>query len=159
MICNCVKIFICVSFQTDKLKIMNLFIFENILLAQEFNWQSVYGPSSSLFPCEKIRMVVLYSYILRLGLRPYKMCYHMLKDKSTRFQILKVTKRQLTITAYSFQILLYKTLKSKNRNNHKFILHESVISNKDTMKVKINYFKPKRLSKSVVPSRFFFFNL
>jgi hypothetical protein len=155
MICNCVKNFACLFFQTDKLKIMNLFISENVLLVQKFNWQSVHCPNFSLFFCEKIRMVVLYLYILRLGCRSDKMCYHILKDKSIQFQILKVAKRQLIITAYSFQILLYKTINSKNRNNHKLILHESVVSRGDTMKVRVNYSKLKRHLKSVVPSRFF----
>lgn len=98
-------------------------------------------------------MVVLYSYILRLGCRPDEMCYHAFKDKSTQFQILKIAKRQLIISAYSFRISFYKTIKPKNWNNHKFILHESVIFYKDTMKVRMNSFKPRRLLKSVVSSR------
>ena len=134
---------------------MNLFISENIPSVQVFNWQLVYGPSFSLFPCEKIRMVVLYSYISRLGFRPDEMCYHVFKDKSTRFQTLKIAKRQLIIIAYSFRISFYKIIKSKNRNNHKFILHESVMFYKDTTKVRMNSSKPKRLLKSVVSSRFF----
>ena len=152
---NCVKIFICLLSRTDKLKIMNLFIPENVLLVQVLNWQLVYSPNFSLFPCEKIRMVVLYSDILRLDFRPDEMRYPLFKNKPTQFQILKAAKRQLRIIAYSFQISLYKIIKSKNRNNHKFILHESVVSYKDTMKVRMNYSKPKRHLKNMVPSRFF----
>jgi hypothetical protein len=45
----CVIFYTCFVFQTDKLKIMNLFISENISTFQKFNWQSVYCPNSSLF--------------------------------------------------------------------------------------------------------------
>jgi hypothetical protein len=87
------------------------------------------------------------------------MCYHTYKDNSILFQILKVAKRQLIITAYSFQASFSETINSKNRNNHKFILHESAIFNRDTMKVRkhnINYnVKLAGHLKSVVPSRFF----
>ena len=155
MIFECIYFHTCLVFQTDKLKLMNLLVSENISSIQRPNWQSVYGPSSSLFLCEKIRMVVLYRYILRLGWRSDKMCYHIYKDKSTQFQILKVAKRQLIFNAYSFQMLFQKIIKPKDRNNYKFILHENAMFYRDTMKIRRNNAKSVRHLKSVVPSRFF----
>ena len=148
--------YICLMLQTNKLKLMNLSVSENVLLIQELKWQSVYGPNSSLFLCDKIGMIVLYKYILWLDCWSDKMCYHIYKDKPTQFQILKVAKRQLIFNAYSFQMLFQKIIKPKHRNNNKYIMHENAIFFRDTMKIRfLNTFKSKRYLKSVVSSRFF----
>ena len=152
---ECINSYICLFLQTDKLKLMNLSVSENVLLIQKLNWQSVYGLNSSLFLYDKIGIIVLYIYILWLGLGPDKMCYHIYKDKPTQFQILKVAKRQLTFNAYSFQMLFQKSIKPKHRNNNKYIMHENAIFFRDTMKIRLNIPKSKRYLKSVVPSRFF----
>jgi hypothetical protein len=80
---------------------------------------------------------------LRPGFRFDKMRYHICRDKPIQFQILKVAKRQLILFADSFYIFLNKTINSKDRNNHKFILHENVISNRDTMKIRVSHAKLK----------------
>jgi hypothetical protein len=80
---------------------MNLSVFDKIILYQNLNWWSVCGPSFCFFPCEKIKMVVLCRYILRLVPGSKKMSYHIYRDNSTQTQILSFAKRQLIITAYS----------------------------------------------------------
>jgi group II intron reverse transcriptase/maturase len=155
MILECISLSTRFILQTDKLKLMNLSISENGLLTQKFNWQSVYGLNSSLFFLQKIRMIVIYTYISRLGWRSDEMCCHMYKDKSIQFQILKVAKRQLTFNAYSFQMLFQNTIKLKDRNNNKYITCKNVLSYRDTAKIRENNLKPKEHLKSVVTSRFF----
>ena len=56
---ECINFYICLILQTDKLKLMNLSVSENVLLIQKFNWQSVYGLNSSLFLYDKIGVIVL----------------------------------------------------------------------------------------------------
>ena len=73
------------------------------------------------------------------------MSYHIYRDNSTQIQILNIAKRQLIITAISFQMSFRETINSKDRNNHKFILHENVIFNRDTMKIKRYIFYSMRL--------------
>lgn len=85
MIFECIIFYTCLILQTDELKLMNLTVSENVLFLQKLNWQSVHDPSSSLFLYDKIRIIVLYMYILWLGLRPFKMSYHIYKDKSIQF--------------------------------------------------------------------------
>lgn len=153
MIFNCVIIYTCLVFETDKLKLMNLSVSDKINMYQTLNCQSVYGPSFCFFLREKIRTIVLYKYILRLGCRPEKMSYHIYRDNSIQIQILNVVKRQLIINAYSFCIFLNKTINTEHRNNHKFVSHESEVPNRDVMKIGKKIVKKIQYPKSVTTSR------
>ena len=82
------------------------------------------------------------------------MSYIYFEDKLSKLKTVEITKRQLIITAYSFQIFLYKIINSKNKNNYKFILPKKLVLNRDTTKRKINYVKPINRLKSVVSSKF-----
>lgn len=70
--CSCVRLYTCLVFQMDKLKLMNFSVVENILPIQQLNWQSVSSPNSNLFLNEKIGMIVFCKYMLRLGSWPEK---------------------------------------------------------------------------------------
>lgn len=87
-------------------------------------------------------MVVFYVHILKLGFRLDKMKYHVFKNNATQFQTLEIAKRRLVITFY-------------DKNNHKFILHENAVFNRDTMKTSKNHAKLTKQLESVATSKFF----
>lgn len=153
IMCSCVGFHTCLTFQMDKWKIINLFVFESILVFQKFTGKSVYSPSYSLFLCETIKTIVFYSYILRLNFWSIRMFYHRCKNKSIPFQKLKVIQRQLIIIFYSVSIFFSETINFKNRNDHKFILYKNIIFNGDTMKIRMSHVKLTKHFKSVVPSK------
>ena len=76
------------------------------------------------------------------------------------YPILNIESSQETtymFKADSFQMLFQETINPKNRNNHKYILNENLISYRDAMKIKrYNLYFNETLLKCVFHQGFFF---
>ena len=103
-------------------------------------------------------MVVLYKYILKLSSRLGKIMLSYLERQA--YPILHIESSQeatYMFKADSFQMLFQETINLKNRNNHKYILNESLISYWDAMKIKrYNLYFNEILLKCVLYQGFFF---